>query len=155
MNNLTNDVIEIYTDGACSGNPGKGGWGAILLCRQHEKEISGFSANTTNNQMELTAVIEAIKIVKKTSEIVVYTDSIYVKDGISKWIFNWKNNGWKTANKKPVKNLELWQELDLLVLNHQISWKWVKGHSGNKYNEIADQLATRAIQSGNYGLKLG
>jgi len=139
------EVIEIYTDGACSGNPGKGGWGAILLYREHKKEISGYLAHTTNNQMELMAVIEALKIVKKTIEIIIYTDSVYVKDGITKWIINWKKNGWKTANKKPVKNLELWQELDSLAANHQITWKWVKGHSGNKYNEIADQLAVNAI----------
>ncbi len=142
---MNQEIIHIYTDGACSGNPGKGGWGAVLLYREHKKEISGFNAQTTNNQMELVAVIEALKIVKKNLEIVIYTDSVYVKDGITKWIFNWKNNGWKTANKKPVKNLELWQELDLLVVNHQITWKWVKGHSGNKYNEIADQLAVNAI----------
>jgi len=139
------EVIEIYTDGACSGNPGKGGWGAILLYCEHKKEISGYLAHTTNNQMELMAVIEALKIVKKTIEIIIYTDSVYVKDGITKWIINWKKNGWKTANKKPVKNLELWQELDSLAANHQITWKWVKGHSGNKYNEIADQLAVNAI----------
>ncbi|MDA0902403.1 MAG: ribonuclease HI [Proteobacteria bacterium] len=139
------DIVEIYTDGACSGNPGNGGWGAILLYNQHQKKISGSVCDTTNNQMELKAVIEALKILKRTVQIVVHTDSIYVKDGITKWIDNWKNNGWRTANKKPVKNLELWKELDELVANHQISWKWVKGHSGNKYNEIADQLATEAI----------
>ncbi len=143
---MSQEIIEIYTDGACSGNPGKGGWGAILLYKEHQKEISGCLAQTTNNQMELMAVIEALKIVKKTIEIIIYTDSVYVKDGITKWIFNWKKNGWKTANKKPVKNLELWQELDLLAANHQITWKWVKGHSGNKYNEIADQLAVNAIE---------
>mgnify|MGYP006058929741 CR=1 FL=1 len=140
-----NNIIEIYTDGACSGNPGNGGWGAILLYKEHKKEISGAVADTTNNQMELKAVIESLKALKRSSEIIIHTDSIYVKDGITKWINNWKNNGWRTANKKPVKNLELWQELDLLVAKHQISWKWVKGHNGNKYNEIADQLATKAI----------
>lgn len=140
------EVIEIYTDGACSGNPGKGGWGAVLLYREHKKEISGFQKITTNNQMELMAVIEALKVLKKSSVITIYTDSVYVKDGITKWIINWKKNGWKTANKKPVKNLELWQELDLLVTGHQINWQWVKGHSGNKYNDIADMLAVSAIK---------
>jgi ribonuclease HI len=139
------EEIIIYTDGACSGNPGKGGWGAVLLYKEHKKEISGFNPQTTNNQMELQAVIEALKIVKKSSPIIIYTDSVYVKDGITKWIFNWKKNGWRTANKKPVKNLEFWQELDLLVANHKIDWRWVKGHSGDKYNEIADQLAVNAI----------
>lgn len=142
-----NDIIEIYTDGACSGNPGKGGWGAILLYKEHQKEISGFKAETTNNQMELQSVIESLKLIKKPAPIIVYTDSVYVKDGITKWIFGWKKNGWKTANKQPVKNLELWQELDALTANHQITWKWVKGHSGNKYNEIADQLAVNAIKN--------
>ncbi len=142
---LNRETIKIYTDGACSGNPGKGGWGAVLLYKGHKKEISGFNPQTTNNQMELQAVIEALKALKKPSEITVYTDSVYVKDGITKWIFNWKKNGWRTADKKPVKNLEFWQELDLLVVGHQITWQWVKGHSGDKYNEIADQLAVNAI----------
>ncbi|MCE3254778.1 MAG: ribonuclease [Rickettsiaceae bacterium] len=137
--------IDIYTDGACSGNPGKGGWGAVLLCGDYKKEISGFNPQTTNNQMELMAVIEALKIVKKPSVITIHTDSKYVQDGITTWIINWKKNGWKTAKKEPVKNSELWKELDLLVTKHQISWKWVKGHSGNKYNEMADQLAVGAI----------
>jgi ribonuclease HI len=142
---MSEEIIKIYTDGACSGNPGKGGWGAVLLYKGHKKEISGFNPQTTNNQMELQAVIEALKALKKPSEIIVYTDSVYVKDGITKWIFNWKKNGWRTADKKPVKNLEFWQELDLLVVGHQITWQWVKGHSGDKYNEIADQLAVNAI----------
>ena len=139
------NIVEIYTDGACSGNPGAGGWGAVLLYKEHKKEISGFQKDTTNNQMELKAVIEALKSLKKTSEIIVYTDSIYVKDGITKWIFNWKKNGYRSANKKPIKNVELWQELDQLNSQHQIEYKWIKGHSGNKYNEIADQLAVKAI----------
>jgi ribonuclease HI len=138
-------VIEIYTDGACSGNPGPGGWGAVLLCDNHKKEISGSQAEATNNQMELMAIIKALEAIKKPSEIIIYTDSVYAKDGITKWIVNWKKNGWRTANKRPVKNMELWQELDSLVPNHQITWKWVKGHNGNKYNELADLLATSAV----------
>ena len=141
------DLIEIYTDGACSGNPGKGGWGAILLYKEHKKEISGFQMEATNNQTELMAVIESLKIVKKSLKIIIHTDSKYVQDGITKWILNWKKNGWKTAKKQPVKNDQLWKELDLLVEEHHITWKWVKGHSGNKYNEIADQLAVRAIKN--------
>ena len=141
------DIIEIYTDGACSGNPGKGGWGAIMLYREHKKEISGFAPNTTNNQMELMAVIESLKAIKKPAEITIHTDSKYVQDGITKWILNWKKNGWKTAKKQPVKNDQLWQELDLLAAKHKIVWKWVKGHSGNKYNDIADQLAVDAIKN--------
>ena len=141
------DKIEIYTDGACSGNPGNGGWGAILLYKGHEKKISGHAKDTTNNRMEMSAVIEALKAVKKSkAEIIVYTDSKYVQNGIMSWIHNWKKNGWKGANKKPVKNVDLWKDLDLESAKHEIEWKWVKGHAGNKYNEIADQLATDAIQ---------
>lgn len=142
---MNKDIIEIYTDGACSGNPGKGGWGAVLLYKEHKKEISGFQEETTNNQMELMAVIESLKTIKKPIKIIIHTDSTYVKDGITKWIFNWKKNGWKTANKKPVKNYELWQDLDEIAKKYEIEWKWVKGHSGNKYNEIADELARNAI----------
>ena len=144
--NKQENLIKIYTDGACSGNPGKGGWGAVLMWGNHKKEINGFNADTTNNKMELTAVIEAIKAVKKSSEINIYTDSIYVKDGITKWILNWRVNGWKGKDKKPIKNLELWQELDLVAGKHKIDWHWVKGHSGDKYNEIADSLARKAIE---------
>ncbi|MFT6322429.1 MAG: ribonuclease HI [Granulosicoccus sp.] len=140
------DFIEIYTDGACQGNPGKGGWGAILLYGTHKKEISGYIPHTTNNQMELMAVIESLKIVKKEIKITIHTDSTYVQKGITEWIFNWKKNGWKTAKKQPVKNYEFWQELDSLAKQHQITWKWVKGHSGNKYNDIADKLAVDAIK---------
>ena len=144
-NNPNNDqLIEIYTDGACLGNPGKGGWGAILLYKGHKKEISGSKADTTNNQMELKAVIEALKHIKKSLKIIIYTDSTYVKDGITSWILSWKRNGWKTANKKPVKNAELWQELDSLAMSHQIEWRWVKAHNGNKYNELVDELARAA-----------
>ena len=138
-------MIYIYTDGACKGNPGPGGWGALLQYNQHKKEINGFSLETTNNIMELTAVIEALSIIKKTSDITIITDSNYVKDGITKWVDNWKNKGWKTANKKPVKNKELWEKLDSLRNNHNITWEWVRGHTGNPGNEKADELANQAI----------
>ena len=143
------NMIYIYTDGACKGNPGPGGWGALLQYNQHKKEINGFSLETTNNIMELTAVIEALSIIKKTSDITIITDSNYVKDGITKWIDNWKNKGWKTANKKPVKNKELWEKLDSLRNNHNITWEWVKGHSGHFENERADSLANEAIIENN------
>lgn len=142
---MTKDIIKIYTDGACSGNPGKGGWGAILLYQDKEKTINGFDPETTNNRMELIAVIEALKIIKKNIKIKIYTDSNYVKDGITKWIFSWKKNGWKNSKKQVVKNSDLWQELDLLVQKYDVEFFWVKGHNGDKYNEIADQLARRAI----------
>lgn len=142
---MSEEIIEIYTDGACSGNPGKGGWGAILLYNDKEKKISGFDPDTTNNKMELQAVIESLKIIKKDLKIHIYTDSNYVKDGITKWIFNWKKNNWKNSKKQAVKNSDLWQELDILVQKYDIDFFWVKGHDGNKYNEIADQLARDAI----------
>ncbi len=142
------DVIEIYTDGACSGNPGPGGWGAVLLYKEHKKEISGAEKETTNNRMELKAVIEALRAVKKIeANIIVYTDSKYVQNGIGEWIHSWKKNGWKNAARKPIKNVDLWQELDEESVRHKIKWVWVKGHNGNKYNEIADQLACAAIKS--------
>ena len=137
--------ITIYTDGACSGNPGKGGWGAILIYAKEEKYMSGSKQLTTNNQMELTATIEALKAILKPSNIALYTDSQYVKNGITSWIFNWKKNGWKTANKKPVANKDLWIELEKYVDFHSVSWFWVKGHSGDHYNEIADELAVKAM----------
>jgi ribonuclease HI len=140
------NIVEIYTDGACSGNPGHGGYGAVLLYNGHQKELSGFQENTTNNQMELKGAIEGLKALKRSSEIILYTDSIYVKNGISEWIKNWKINGWRGADKKPIKNQELWQELDLLASKHHITWKWIKGHNGNKYNDLADKLATEAIK---------
>jgi ribonuclease HI len=141
-----NSTVEIYTDGACLGNPGRGGWGAILLYKEHQKKISGKERDSTNNRMELRAVIEALKVLKKSATAIIYTDSTYVKDGITKWIFSWKKNGWRTANKKPIKNLDLWQELDLEVAKHQIDWVWVRGHDGNYFNEIADQLAREAAE---------
>ncbi len=137
--------IEIYTDGACSGNPGPGGWGAVLLCGEHKKEIFGGEGATTNNRMEMKAVIEALKLVKKTEKIFLYVDSQYVKDGMTKWIFSWKKNGWRNANRQPIKNIDLWQELDVEVARHQIEWIWVKGHSGDRFNEVADELARRGV----------
>ena len=141
------DKLKIYTDGACSGNPGIGGWGAVLINPDtgEEKHLSGAENLTTNNKMELTATIESLKSIIKPSEIELYTDSQYVKNGINIWIINWKNNGWKTASKKPVANKELWIELDTIVQFHNVQWFWVKGHSGNYYNEIADQLAVKAM----------
>ena len=137
--------VKIYTDGACKGNPGKGGWGAVLQYGETEKVISGYADKTTNNIMELTAAVEALKLLKEPCEVILTTDSNYVKNGISDWIFNWKKNGWKTASKKPVKNKELWQKLDSLSKNHSIQWKWVKGHSGHTENERCDKLANEAI----------
>ena len=138
--------IEIFTDGACKGNPGIGGWGAILVYKDYKKEICGCSENTTNNIMELTAVIKALDSLKEECHVILTTDSNYVKDGITTWIHNWKSNGWITANKKPVKNKELWQQLDQLSSKLHIDWKWVKGHSGHPGNELADQLANEAIE---------
>ena len=139
------EKVQIFTDGACKGNPGPGGWGAILRFQDNEKEINGYESLTTNNIMELMAVIESLKAISEPFEIEITTDSKYVKNGITSWIHNWKKNGWKTAAKKPVKNKELWVELDHLIQKHNISWKWVKGHSGHKENERADELANEAI----------
>ena len=137
--------IYIYTDGACRGNPGPGGWGALLKYENHIKEIKGGSLLTTNNIMELTAVIESLNLLKFKSKVVIITDSAYVKNGITTWIHNWKLKGWKTASKKPVKNKELWMKLDALSSKHDILWKWVKGHSGNPDNDRADFLANQGI----------
>ena len=145
---MKNKII-IYTDGACSGNPGKGGWGAVLIYGDKQKHLSGSAILTTNNKMELKATIEALKAVKKSNDIELYTDSQYVKNGINLWITNWKKNGWKTANKKEVANKDLWIELDKYVTHHNITWFWVKGHSGNHYNEMADNLAVKAMNSSN------
>ena len=135
-------AIEVFTDGACSGNPGAGGWGVILRYGEIEKELSGGEENTTNNRMELTAVIEALKALKKECDITIYTDSRYVMDGVQEWMPNWKLNGWKTTHKKsPVKNVELWQILDSLLSKHKIKWVWVKGHNGHPENERVDKLA--------------
>ena len=135
-----NKVI-IHTDGACSGNPGPGGWGAILEYNGTRKELSGGEAETTNNRMELTGAIMALETIKRPCKVEMHVDSAYVKDGITKWIHGWKRNGWKTADKKPVKNVELWQRLDAAIAAHDISWHWVKGHAGHSENERADELA--------------
>ena len=138
---------KIYTDGACSGNPGPGGWGAVILEEdKNQKNISGNEKDTTNNRMELMAPIMALKKISTNSKVVIYTDSKYVKNGITEWIKNWEKNGWKNANKKPVKNKDLWIKLDNLCKDNKIIWKWVKGHSNNKYNNLADELATQAIK---------
>ena len=136
--------ITIYTDGACSGNPGKGGWAAVIIEDENEKTISGSELLTTNNRMELSAVINALKEVG-SAELDIYTDSKYVKNGIESWIKNWKMNGWITASKQPVKNKDLWLELDTLVSEKEIEWKWVKGHSNDHYNNIVDEAARKAI----------
>ena len=141
-----NNKIYIYTDGACKGNPGPGGWGALLVYKESRKELCGFSADTTNNIMELTAVIESLKALKRPCSVILTTDSKYVKNGITQWIHNWKKNGWKTANKKPVKNKELWILLDEAIVNHSIDWQWIKGHSGHPQNERADELANLVIE---------
>jgi len=142
---MTEGVVEIYSDGACRGNPGPGGWGAVIRFGSHEKEISGGATATTNNKMELTAVIRALEALTRPSTVHVYTDSQYVQKGIKEWIHGWKRNGWKTAAKEPVKNKELWIELDELRKKHQIEWHWVKGHAGHPENERADALANRGI----------
>jgi len=138
-------MIKIYTDGSCVDNPGNGGWAAIIIDDGKKTYIKGSKKNTTNNQMELMAPIEALKKIPKGNKVEIFTDSKYVKSGITEWILNWKKNGWKTANKKPVSNKELWMELDENVNLHDIEWFWVKGHSGNHYNEIADKLAVNAM----------
>ena len=138
--------VLIYTDGACSGNPGPGGWGAILMWGGHKKELWGGEANSTNNRMELMAAISALEALKRPSKVELWTDSSYVKDGISKWIHGWKKNGWKTADKKPVKNAELWQRLDEARAKHDIDWRWIKGHAGHEFNERADELARFGIK---------
>ncbi|MEN3974213.1 ribonuclease HI [Emcibacter sp. SYSU 3D8] len=138
--------VRIHTDGACSGNPGPGGWGALLEYNGAEKEIWGGEKPTTNNRMELLGAIRALEALKKRSQVDLYTDSIYVRDGITKWIHNWKRNGWRTAGKKPVKNAELWQELDALIQMHDVAWHWVKGHAGHLENERADELARRGLE---------
>ena len=138
-------MVEIFSDGACRGNPGPGGWGAVLRYNDVEKPLSGSEQETTNNRMELTAVIEALKALTRPCKVAITTDSQYVKNGMTSWIINWKKNGWRGSNKKPVKNQELWQALDKEVSRHDVSWHWVKGHSGHRENEMADQLANEAI----------
>ena len=138
--------IKIYTDGACSGNPGPGGWGALLISGAHRKELAGGEADTTNNRMELTAAIRALESLKKPSDVMLYTDSNYMRDGITKWIHGWKRNGWRTADKKPVKNVELWQQLEQALHRHKVEWHWVKGHHESEENEKADELAREGMK---------
>jgi ribonuclease HI len=138
-------VVVVYTDGACSGNPGPGGWGAILISGAHRKELSGGEAGTTNNRMELLAAISALEALKAPSRVELHTDSKYVQDGIGKWIHGWKKNGWKTAARTPVKNAELWQRLDAARNRHEVDWRWVKGHAGHVENERADELAREGM----------
>ena len=138
-------TVEIYTDGACRGNPGPGGWGALLIAGKHRKNLYGGEPETTNNRMELTAAIEALNALHGTRRVILHTDSKYVKEGIESWLPNWKARGWKTANRKPVKNQDLWLALDEAVGRHQLAWKWVKGHAGDPGNEAADALANRGI----------
>ena len=143
---MSNAKVEIFTDGACSGNPGPGGWGAVLRFGEHERELSGGEPGTTNNRMELMAAIAGLEALKRPCTVHLTTDSNYVRDGITKWIKGWKKNGWRTADKKPVKNMELWQRLDAARATHEVHWHWVRGHSGHPENERADQLARDAIQ---------
>ncbi len=145
MSELT--TVEIFTDGACKGNPGPGGWGAVIRSGTNEKEISGGEPLTTNNRMEMMAAVEALNALKRPCHVILHTDSKYVMDGITKWIFGWQKNGWKTADRKPVKNAKLWQVLVEATRRHRIEWKWVKGHSGHPENERADQLACAAAES--------
>jgi len=140
-----NNTVEIFTDGACSGNPGPGGWGLVLRWRGTEKELFGGEPDTTNNQMELMAAIQGIESLKRPSKVDLYTDSTYVRDGITKWIHGWKRNGWRTSARKPVKNEDLWKRLDSALADHDVSWHWVKGHAGHPENERADELARRGI----------
>lgn len=137
--------VTMYTDGGCRGNPGIGGWGAVITSGPHEKKIYGSEAETTNNRMEMTAALEGLRTLKKPCKVTVYTDSVYLRDGITKWLAGWKRNNWKTAAKKPVKNQDIWQALDAEQSRHQVEWKWVKGHAGIEGNEIADQLANKAM----------
>ncbi len=139
------NTVVIYTDGACRGNPGPGGWGVVLIAGRHRKTLHGGELDTTNNRMELTAAIEALNALKGSRRVLLHTDSKYVKDGIESWLPNWKARGWKTANKQPVKNQDLWQALDQATSRHDVTWKWVRGHTGNAGNEEADALANRGI----------
>lgn len=147
MTDASPDEVVIYTDGACKGNPGPGGWGAWLRSGTHEKELFGGEPLTTNNRMELTAVIEALTSLKRTCRVAIYTDSEYVRNGITTWIHGWKSRGWLTADRKPVKNAELWRRLDELRGRHDVHWHWVKGHAGDPGNERADQLANRGVEA--------
>lgn len=143
---MNNDIVEIFTDGGCWGNPGPGGWGAVIRYKSHEKLFSGSEAYTSNNRMELTGAIQALLVLKRPSKVIIKTDSSYLKEGITSWIFGWKKNGWKTKEKALVKNIDLWLQLDKLTHQHQVEWAWIKGHSGHRENEMADELAQKAIQ---------
>ena len=147
--------VDIYTDGACSGNPGPGGWGALLIAKGHEKELSGSANPTTNNRMELMAAIQALEALKRPSQVRLHTDSMYLRDGITRHIHNWKRNGWKTADKKPVKNIDLWQRLEAAIERHRVEWHWVRGHSGHPENERADALARQGIEQARGAFGLG
>jgi len=140
-------LVRIYSDGACKGNPGPGGWGALLQCNGRERELFGGEPNTTNNRMEMLAVIRALESLKRACTVEVYTDSQYVQKGISEWIVNWKRRDWKTADRKPVKNADLWRRLDEAAARHKVVWRWVKGHAGHPENERADQLANRGVHA--------
>ncbi|MBP6985586.1 MAG: ribonuclease HI [Alphaproteobacteria bacterium] len=142
---MTSQTVNIYTDGACTGNPGPGGWGAVLKLAEHQKEIFGYEADTTNNRMEMLAAIQALETLKKPSKVILHTDSRYLKDGISLWVHKWQTSGWLTADKKPVKNKDLWERLLSATKQHNVEWMWVKGHSGHVENERADFLARNAI----------
>ena len=146
MTSIKKPAVTLYTDGACKGNPGPGGWGAWLVAGEHQKELCGGELNTTNNRMELRAVIEALNALKRPSEIVLHTDSQYVQKGISEWIVGWKKRGWRKADKSPVLNVDLWMALDEARLRHTIEWRWVKGHAGHPGNEKADELANRGVE---------
>jgi ribonuclease HI len=139
------DAVEIWTDGACSGNPGPGGWGGVLLYRGHRRELSGGELQTTNNRMELMAVIRTLEALKRPCRVTIHTDSVYVMKGITEWLRQWKERGWRTADRKPVKNVELWQRLEAALASHEVRWRWVPGHSGVPENERADELARQAI----------
>ena len=141
------EAVEIYTDGACSGNPGPGGWGAVLRYQGVEKELQGGEAETTNNRMEMLAAIHALEAMKRPVRAVIHTDSIYLRDGITKWIHAWKQRGWKTASKKPVKNVDLWQRLEEAMASHEVEWRWVKGHAGHPENERVDDLARAEVEN--------
>ena len=139
--------VTIYTDGACSGNPGPGGWGALLQLGEHERELKGGEGNTTNNRMELTAAVAALETLKRTCKVHLHTDSTYLRDGMTSWIHNWKRNGWRTTAKKPVKNVDLWLRLDEAIQSHDIEWHWIKGHAGDPGNEAADALARQGLDA--------